>query len=200
MKSTFVPVINDGNGRGGNTDIFSRLLNDRIILLYTDINNISASLICGQFLALQAEDSSKPIHLYINSPGGSVYDCLAILDIMACIKPSVYTYVLGLAASAGSAIAAAGAKGHRYALPNARIMIHQPSGGFRGQATDIEIQTKEIIYLKNLLTKFMANRSNKEIDHMAQLMERDKFFSAQEAYDIGLIDHVLVGEHDKVAN
>lgn len=196
FTNTFVPSVAEGNGRGS-TDIFSRLLNDRIVFVYNGINEGSASVICAQLLVLQAENSTKPVHMYISSPGGSVYDCISIVDTMACMSYPIHTYAMGLVASAGAVILAAGQRGHRYALNNARIMIHQPTGGFRGQATDIEIQTKEILHLKNSLTKFMADRALKDASYMKELMERDKFFCSHEAKEMGLVDHIIQGSHDK---
>jgi ATP-dependent Clp protease protease subunit len=174
-------------------DIYSRLLKDRIVMLDTDVNEHTASLLVAQFLFLEAEDSNKDIYFYINSPGGSVTAGMAIYDTMQFIKPDVQTIVMGQACSMGSLLAQAGAPGKRKILPNARHMIHQPSGGARGQATDMQIQVEEILKMKKYLTDIYVrhNTKGKTFDELTRDMERDRFMSAQEALDYGLIDEIV---------
>jgi ATP-dependent Clp protease protease subunit len=174
-------------------DIYSRLLKDRIVMLDTDVNEHTSSLLVAQFLFLEAEDSNKDIYFYINSPGGSVTAGMAIYDTLQFIKPDVQTIVMGQACSMGSLLAQAGAPGKRKILPNARHMIHQPSGGARGQATDMQIQVEEILKMKKYLTDIYVrhNTKGKTFDELTRDMERDRFMSAQEALDYGLIDEIV---------
>jgi ATP-dependent Clp protease protease subunit len=174
-------------------DIYSRLLKDRIVMLDTDVNEHTSSLLVAQFLFLEAEDSNKDIYFYINSPGGSVTAGMAIYDTIQFIKPDVQTIVMGQACSMGSLLAQAGAPGKRKILPNARHMIHQPSGGARGQATDMQIQVEEILKMKKYLTDIYVkhNTKGKTFDELTRDMERDRFMSAQEALDYGLIDEIV---------
>lgn len=190
----FVPSVIEKNSHGERAyDLYSRLLKDRIIMLDTDVNNHSASLVVAQMLFLESENSSLPINFYINSPGGSVMDGLSIYDTMQFIKSPVHTIVMGQACSMGSFLANAGEAGHRYMLPNARHMIHQPSGGARGMASDIAISYHEIEYLKKKLTQLYVshNSKNKTYEDFERDMDRDKFMSAQEAVDYGLVDSIV---------
>ncbi len=171
-------------------DIYSRLLKDRIIFLGDEVNDTTASLVVAQLLFLEAEDPDKDIHLYINSPGGSVTAGMAIYDTMQYIKPDVCTVCIGMAASMGAFLLAAGAKGKRYALPNSEIMIHQPLGGIRGQATDIEIHTKNILDTKKRLNTILSERTGKDYETICKDTERDNFMTAEEAKEYGLIDEV----------
>jgi ATP-dependent Clp protease protease subunit len=173
-------------------DIYSRLLNERIIFLGTPVDDQIANLIIAQFLHLEAEDPDKDIVLYINSPGGSVYAGLAIYDTMQYIKPDVQTICVGIAMSMGALLLAGGAKGKRMALPNSKILIHQVSGGFQGQGTDIEIQAREVINLKRRMEEIFAEHSTQPIDRVSKDMERDYFMSPEEAKEYGIIDNVLV--------
>jgi len=192
ILNQFVPIVIEQTGRGERAyDIYSRLLKDRIIMLGTPIDDHIANLIVAQLLFLEAEDPEKDIYLYINSPGGVVTAGLAIYDTMQYIKPDVVTICMGQAASMGAVLLAAGAPGKRFALPHARIMIHQPLGGFQGQATDIEIHAKEILRLKRMLNEILAKHTGKPIEKVEQDTERDYFMSAQEAKEYGLIDKVL---------
>lgn len=177
-------------------DIYSRLLKDRIVLLGEDVNDHVASLICAQLLFLESEDPEKEIYMYINSPGGVVTAGLAIYDTMQYITCPVATLCMGQAASMGALLLSAGAPGLRYSLPNSRIMIHQPSGGFRGQATDIEIHARETLRLKQRLNEIMAKHTGQDVDVIARETERDNFMSAEEAKNFGLIDRVLVSRED----
>jgi ATP-dependent Clp protease protease subunit len=174
-------------------DIYSRILKDRIIMLNGPVEDVMANLIVAQLLFLESEDSSKDINLFINSPGGVVTAGMSIYDTMQFIKPDIKTYVMGQACSMGSLLAQAGAEGKRYMLPNARHMIHQPSGGARGQATDMQIQVEEILKMKKELTGIYVkhNSKGKTFDELAADMERDKFMSAKEALDYGLIDEII---------
>jgi ATP-dependent Clp protease protease subunit len=190
----FVPSVIEKNSHGERAyDLYSRLLKDRIIMLDTDVNSHSASLVVAQMLFLESENNSLPINFYINSPGGSVMDGLSIYDTMQFIKSPVHTIVMGQACSMGSFLANAGEAGHRYMLPNARHMIHQPSGGARGMASDIAISYHEIEYLKKKLTQLYVahNSKNKTYDDFERDMDRDKFMSAQEAVDYGLVDSIV---------
>ena len=190
--SSLVPYVVEQTSRGERSyDIFSRLLNDRIIMLNDEVNSASASLVVAQLLYLEGQDSSKDISLYINSPGGSVTDGLAIYDTMQYIKCDVSTICMGMAASMGAFLLSAGAKGKRYALPNADIMIHQPSGGARGQATDIEIHANHILRTKKKLNEILAANTGQPYDVIARDTERDNFMTAQQALEYGLIDKVL---------
>ena len=183
----FVPSVIEKNSHGERAyDLYSRLLKDRVIILDTDVNNHSASLVVAQMLFLESENSSLPINFYINSPGGSVMDGLSIYDTMQFIKSPVHTIVMGQACSMGSFLANAGEAGHRYILPNARHMIHQPSGGARGMASDIAISYHEIEYLKKKLTQLYVhhNSKNKTYEDFERDMDRDKFMSAQEALEL----------------
>ncbi len=174
-----------------NYDLYSRLLNDRIIFLSGFINDILANLIVAQLLFLESENSNKDIFLYINSPGGSITSGMAIFDTMKFIKPRVSTLCIGLAASMGAFLLSSGEKGYRFSLPNSRIMIHQPSGGIRGQASDIEIQAKEILFFKNLLNLILSKNTGKTVEKIKNDSDRDNFMSADEAKKYGLIDKIL---------
>ena len=190
--NTLVPMVVEQTARGERSfDIYSRLLKERIIFLIGPINDHVSSLICAQLLFLESENPSKDIALYINSPGGVVTSGLAMYDTMQYIKPDVSTMCIGQAASAGSLLLMAGAKGKRLSLPNARIMIHQPSGGAQGQATDIEIQAREILSLRAKLNKMYADHTGQALSVIEQAMERDKFLSPDEAKEFGLIDRVV---------
>ena len=190
--SPLIPMVVEADGRYERSfDIYSRLLRERIVFLGTPVTDDIANLIVAQLLHLESEDPDKDISLYINSPGGSVYAGMAIYDTMQFVKPAVSTLCTGLAASMGAFLLAAGAKGKRYALPNSRIMIHQPSGGSQGQASDIEIQAKEILYLRERLNKILADRTGKTMEQIHKDTDRDRFMSGEEAADYGLIDQVL---------
>ena len=187
-----VPMVVEQSGRGERSyDIYSRLLKERIIFMVGPVNDQMANLVVAQLLFLESENPDKDISLYINSPGGSVSAGLAIFDTMQFIKPDVSTLCTGLAASMGAFLLAAGAKGKRFSLPNSRIMIHQPSGGSQGQASDIEIQAKEILYLRHRLNSILAERTGQTIDQIAKDTDRDRFMSSEEAAEYGLIDKVL---------
>lgn len=190
--STLVPVVVEQTTRGERSyDIYSRLLKERIIFLTGQIYDEMASLICAQLLFLESEDSSKDISMYINSPGGVVTSALSILDTMRYIKCDVSTLCIGQACSAGSLLLCSGTKGKRYSLPNSRIMIHQPSGGAQGQATDIEIHAKEILNIRARLNKIYADNTGLEIEQIGKMMERDNFMSADDAVKYNLIDKVI---------
>ncbi|HTR11227.1 MAG TPA: ATP-dependent Clp endopeptidase proteolytic subunit ClpP [Paraburkholderia sp.] len=187
-----IPTVIETSGRGERAyDIYSRLLRERIVFLVGPVGEQNASLVVAQLLFLEAENPEKDIHLYINSPGGSVYDGLAIHDTMQFIKPDVSTLCTGFAASMGSFLLAAGARGKRFALPNARIMIHQPSGGGQGTAADVELQAREILYQRERLNEMLAAHTGRDIAQIAHDTDRDNFMSAQAAADYGLIDRVL---------
>lgn len=189
---SLVPYVVEQTNRGERSyDIFSRLLNDRIIMLNEEVNSTTASLVVAQLLYLEGQDPNKDISLYINSPGGSVTDGLAIYDTMQYIKCDVSTICMGMAASMGAFLLAAGTKGKRYALPNADIMIHQPSGGARGQATDIEIHTKHILHTKKKLNEILAANTGQPVEVVTADTERDNFMTAQQALEYGLIDKVI---------
>lgn len=189
---SLVPYVVEQTSRGERSyDIFSRLLNDRIIFLGEEVNDTTASLVIAQLLYLEAQDPDKDIQFYINSPGGSVTAGLAIYDTMQYIKADVSTICVGLAASMGAFLLSAGAKGKRLALPNSEIMIHQPSGGFRGQATDIQIHAENILKVKANLNKILSENTGKPIDVVAAACERDNFMTAEEAREFGLIDKVI---------
>jgi ATP-dependent Clp protease protease subunit len=190
--SYYVPVVVEKTGRGERSyDIYSRLLKDRIIMLSGEINDSVASSIVAQLLFLEAEDPEKDIYIYINSPGGVVTSGFSIYDTMNYIKPDICTICIGQAASMGAFLLSSGTKGKRYALPNARIMIHQPLGGAQGQATDIEIQAKEILRLKQVLNEILAKNCNQKLAKVIKDTERDFFMSADESCEYGLIDKVL---------
>lgn len=187
-----VPMVVEQSGRGERAyDIYSRLLKERVVFLVGPVNDQMANLIVAQLLFLESENPDKDISLYINSPGGSVSAGLAIFDTMNFIKPDVSTLCTGLAASMGAFLLAAGAKGKRFSLPNSRIMIHQPSGGSQGQASDIEIQAKEILYLRERLNRLLAERTGQSIEQIHKDTDRDRFMSGDEAVEYGLIDKVL---------
>ena len=187
-----VPTVIETTNRGERSyDIYSRLLNDRIIFLGEDINAHTANLVVAQLLFLAHEDPKKDIKLYINSPGGSVYDGLAIIDTMNYIEPDVQTIGIGLQASMGAMLLSCGAKGKRFALPNARVMIHQPSSGTQGKITDQEIMLKEGIFLKKRLAEILAKNTGKKVDQIIKDMDRDNWMSADDAKDYGIIDEVI---------
>ncbi len=189
---SLVPYVVEQTSRGERSyDIFSRLLNDRIIMLSEEVNDTTASLIVAQLLYLEAQDPDKDIQFYINSPGGSVSAGLAIYDTMQYIKPDVSTICIGLAASMGAFLLSSGAKGKRFALPNAEIMIHQPSGGSRGQATDIQIQAEQILKIKKKLNEILAENTGKSLETIERDCERDHFMTSDEALAYGLIDKVI---------
>ncbi|NDJ27157.1 ATP-dependent Clp endopeptidase proteolytic subunit ClpP [Campylobacter sp. MIT 12-8780] len=188
----YIPYVIERTSRGERSyDIYSRLLKDRIVMLSGEINDDVAASVVAQFLFLEAEDPDKDIYLYINSPGGVITSGFSIYDTMNYIKPSVCTICIGQAASMGAFLLSCGEKGKRFALPNSRIMIHQPLGGARGQATDIEIQAKEILRLKSILNEILAANTNQKLTKIAKDTERDFFMSANEAKEYGLIDKVL---------
>ena len=187
-----VPMVVEQSGRGERAyDIYSRLLKERVIFLVGPVNDQMANLIVAQMLFLESENPDKDISLYINSPGGSVSAGLAIFDTMNFIKPDVSTLCTGLAASMGAFLLAAGAKGKRFSLPNSRVMIHQPSGGSQGMASDIEIQAKEILYLRERLARIMAENTGQSVEQIHKDTDRDRFMSAEESVEYGLIDKVL---------
>ena len=187
-----VPTVVEQTGRGERAyDIYSRLLKDRIIFLGDEVNDVTAGLVVAQLLFLEAEDPDKDIHLYINSPGGSVTAGMAIYDTIQYIKPDVSTICIGMAASMGAFLLNAGAKGKRYALPNSTIMIHQPLGGAKGQATDIEIHAKWILQIKERLNQILSERTGQPLEKIKADTERDNFMSAMEAKEYGLVDEVI---------
>jgi ATP-dependent Clp protease, protease subunit len=193
------PIVIEQSPRGERQyDIYSRLMIDRIIFLGTEVNDTVANLLIAQMLFLASNDPEKPINFYINSPGGSVSAGLGIYDVMNFVKCEVHTYCIGMAASMGAFLLSAGAKGHRFALPNARIMIHQPLGGARGQASDIEIQAKEILYLKGRLNQMMADHTGQPLSRIEADTDRDNYMSSEEAVKYGLIDKVLKRVDDEV--
>ena len=192
MKNYMIPYVVEQTGRGERTyDIYSRLLLDRIVFISGEVNDEMANAVCAQLLFLQSQDAEKEIHCYINSPGGSVTAGLAIYDTMQYVKCPVATYCIGQAASMGAVLLTAGAKGKRFALPNARIMIHQPWGGAEGKASDIEITAREIIRLKEKLNEILAKHSGRKFEEVVKDTDRDHFMSAAEACTWGLIDKVL---------
>ena len=189
---SLVPYVVEQTSRGERSyDIFSRLLNDRIVMLSEEVNDTTASLIVAQLLYLEAQDPDKDIQFYINSPGGSVSSGLAIYDTMQYIKPDVSTICIGMAASMGAFLLSSGAKGKRIALPNAEIMIHQPSGGSQGQCTDIQIQAEQILKIKKKLNAILAENTGKRVEEVERDCERDHFMTAEEAQAYGLIDKVI---------
>ena len=195
-----VPMVIEQSGRGERAyDIYSRLLKERVIFLVGPIHDGMANLIVAQLLFLESENPDKDINLYINSPGGSVSAGMAIYDTMQFIKPDVSTLCTGLAASMGSFLLAAGAKGKRYCLPNSRVMIHQPSGGFQGQASDIEIHAREVLYLKKRLNEMLAKHTGQPIEQIERDSDRDRFMGAEEAVKYGLIDRVFTNRAEASA-
>ena len=192
-----VPMVIEQSGRGERSfDIYSRLLKERVVFLVGPVNDVTANLVVAQLLFLEADNPDKDIHFYINSPGGSVSAGLSIYDTMQFIKPEVSTLCMGQACSMGAFLLTAGAKGKRFALPNSRVMIHQPMGGFQGQASDIAIHAKEILSLRAKLNEIMAHHTGQPIDRIERDTDRDNFLSAQDAVDYGLIDKVL---HNRAA-
>ena len=195
----YIPMVIEQSGRGERAyDIYSRLLKERVIFLVGPVNDQSANVIVAQLLFLESENPDKDVALYINSPGGSVYAGMAIYDTMRFIKPEVSTLCTGLAASMGAFLLAAGTKGKRFSLPNSRIMIHQPSGGAQGQATDIQIQAREILDLRERLNQMLADNTGQTIERIGLDTERDNFMSAPDAVSYGLIDKVLTSRADTV--
>ena len=191
-----VPMVVEQSGRGERAyDIYSRLLKERVIFLVGPVNDVTANLVVAQLLFLEAENPDKDIHFYINSPGGSVSAGLSIYDTMQFIKPDVSTLCMGQACSMGAFLLTAGAKGKRFALPNSRVMIHQPMGGFQGQASDIAIHAKEILSLRAKLNEIMAHHTGQPIERIERDTDRDNFLSAQEATEYGLIDKVLANRN-----
>ena len=189
---SLVPVVVEQTSRGERSyDIYSRLLNDRIVMLSDEVNDVTASLVVAQLLYLEGQDPDKDINLYINSPGGSITSGMAIYDTMQYIKCDVSTICIGLAASMGAFLLSSGAKGKRFALPNSEIMIHQPSGGSQGQATDIQIQAERILKMKKNLNKILSDNTGKPIEVIENDTERDNFMSSIEAVEYGLIDKVI---------
>lgn len=191
--SSLVPIVVEQTNRGERSyDIYSRLLKDRIVFLGDEVNDVTASLVVAQLLFLESEDPDKDISLYINSPGGSITSGMAIYDTMQFIKPDVSTICIGMAASMGAFLLAAGAKGKRFSLPNSEIMIHQPSGGTRGQATDIVIHAERILKSKQTLNKILSERTGQPLEKIEKDVERDFFMSAEEAKAYGIIDEIFV--------
>ena len=189
---SLVPIVVEQSSRGERSfDIFSRLLKDRIIMLSDEVNDVTASLVVAQMLFLEADDPDKDIQLYINSPGGSITSGMAIYDTMQHVKPDVSTICVGMAASMGAFLLTAGAKGKRYALPNSTIMIHQPLGGARGQATDIKIHAEWILKIKDKLNRMLSEKTGQPLARIEQDVERDYFMDAEEAKAYGLVDHIM---------
>jgi len=187
-----VPMVIEQSGRGERAyDIYSRLLKERVVFLVGPVNEVSANLIVAQLLFLESENPDKDIYFYINSPGGSVSAGLAIYDTMQFVKPDVSTLCIGQAASMGALLLAAGAKGKRFCLPNSRVMIHQPMGGFQGQASDIEIHAREILYLKGRLNEILAQHTGQKVDQVERDTDRDNFLAGDDAVRYGLVDKVL---------
>jgi len=187
-----VPMVIEQSGRGERAyDIYSRLLKERVVFLVGPVNEVSANLIVAQFLFLESENPDKDVFFYINSPGGSVSAGLAIYDTMQFVKPDVATLCVGQAASMGALLLCAGAKGKRSCLPNSRVMIHQPMGGFQGQASDVEIHAKEILYLRQRLNEIMAKHTGQNVDRISRDTDRDNFLSAAESVEYGIVDKVL---------
>ena len=192
-----IPMVIEQSGRGERAyDIYSRLLKERVVFLVGPVNEVSANLIVAQLLFLESENPDKDVSFYVNSPGGSVSAGLAIYDTMQFIKPDVSTLCIGQAASMGALLLSAGAKGKRYVLPNSRVMIHQPMGGFSGQASDVEIHAKEILYLRAKLNEIMAKHTGQSIDRIARDTDRDNFLSADEAMQYGLVDRILISRNE----
>jgi len=189
---SLVPIVVEQTSRGERSyDIFSRLLNDRIVILSEEVNDVTASLVVAQLLYLEAQDPDKDIQFYINSPGGSVTSGFAIYDTMQYIKSDVSTICIGLAASMGAFLLSSGAKGKRIALPNAEVMIHQPTGGFSGQATDIQIHAEKILRTKERLNTILAENTGRKVEEIREASERDNFMTADEAKEFGIIDNVI---------
>jgi ATP-dependent Clp protease protease subunit len=196
-----VPMVVEQSGRGERAyDIYSRLLKERVIFLVGPVNDATANLVVAQMLFLESENPDKDIYFYINSPGGSVSAGLAIYDTMQFIKPDVSTLCIGQAASMGAFLLTAGAKGKRYCLPNSRVMIHQPLGGFQGQASDIEIHAKEILYLKARLNGMLAKHTGQTLEAIERDTDRDNFMSAEESVNYGLVDKVLTSRNEAAGN
>jgi len=194
-----VPMVVEQSGRGERAyDIYSRLLKERVIFLVGEVNDATANLVVAQMLFLESENPDKDIYFYINSPGGSVSAGMAIYDTMQFVKPDVSTLCIGQAASMGAFLLTAGANGKRFCLPNSRVMIHQPLGGYRGQASDIEIHAKEILYLKARLNEMLARHSGKTLEEIERDTDRDNFMSADEAVKYGLVDKVLTSRSEAV--
>jgi len=192
-----IPMVIEQSGRGERAyDIYSRLLKERVVFLVGPVNEVSANLIVAQLLFLESENPDKDISFYVNSPGGSVSAGLAIYDTMQFIKPDVSTLCIGQAASMAALLLSAGAKDKRYCLPNSRLMIHQPMGGFQGQASDVEIHAKEILYLRGKLNEIMAKHTGQSIDRIARDTDRDNFLSADEAMQYGLVDRILTSRNE----
>lgn len=193
----YIPMVIEQSGRGERSyDIYSRLLKERVIFLVGPVNDMSANLVVAQLLFLEAENPDKDISLYINSPGGSVTAGMSIYDTMQFIKPDVSTLCIGQAASMGAFLLAAGAKGKRFSLPNSRVMIHQPSGGFQGQSSDIEIHAKEILYLRQKLNDILAHHTGRTSDEIDRDTERDNFMSAEQSVAYGMIDKVIANRSE----
>lgn len=192
-----IPIVVEQSGRGERSyDIYSRLLKERVVFLVGPVNDMTANLVVAQLLFLEAENPDKDISFYINSPGGSVTAGMAIYDTMQFIKPDVSTLCTGQAASMGALLLTAGAKGKRFILPNSRVMIHQPMGGFEGQASDIEIHAKEILFLRERLNQIMASHTGQSLDTVANDTDRDNFMSAEQAVSYGLVDKVIASRAD----
>jgi ATP-dependent Clp protease, protease subunit len=195
-----IPMVIEQSGRGERAyDIYSRLLKERVVFLVGPVTEITANLIVAQLLFLESENPDKDISFYINSPGGMVSAGLAIYDTMQFVKPNVSTLCVGQAASMGALLLAAGAKGKRHCLPNSRVMIHQPMGGFQGQASDVEIHAKEILFLKGRLTEIMAKHTGQELKTVERDTDRDNFLSAEQAVSYGIVDKVLVSRAESMA-
>jgi ATP-dependent Clp protease protease subunit len=200
MPTLYPPYVIERSSRGERSyDIFSRLLMDRIVFLGTPINDDVANIIIAQLLFLEADNPERDIHVYINSPGGSVSSGLAIYDTMQYLRSPINTICMGLAASMGAFLLTAGRKGKRHALPHSRIMIHQPSGGAQGTAADIEIQAKEILYLRGKMNELMARHTGRPLEQIERDVDRDRFMSADEAKDYGIVDHVITHRGEVVA-
>jgi ATP-dependent Clp protease protease subunit len=195
---SIIPIVIEQTGRSERAyDIYSRLLKDRIIFVGTVIDDYVANIVIAQLLFLQTEDPDKDIHLYINTPGGIVSSGLAIYDTMQYVKPDIATYCIGQAASMGALLLSAGTKGKRYALPHSRIMLHQPMGGFQGQATDIEIHAKEILRMKDTLNKILSNHTGQSLEKIQADTDRDFFMSGEEAKEYGIVDEVISSIKDR---
>lgn len=193
----YIPMVIEQSGRGERAyDIYSRLLKERVVFLVGPVNDMTANLVVAQLLFLEAENPDKDISFYINSPGGSVTAGMAIYDTMQFIKPDVSTLCIGQAASMGALLLASGAKNKRYCLPNSRVMIHQPLGGFQGQASDIEIHAKEILYLRERLNRILSSHTGKPIEEVDRDTDRDNFMSAEQAMSYGLVDKVIANRAD----
>ena len=193
----YIPMVIEQSGRGARAyDIYARLLKERVVFMVGPVNDMTANLVVAQLLFLESENPDKDIYLYINSPGGSITAGMAIYDTMRFIKPDVSTLCVGQAASMGAFLLSAGAKGKRFVLPNSRVMIHQPLGGFQGQATDIEIHAKEILYLKEKLNRLLAEHTGQPIETIERDTDRDNFMSAEQAVTYGLADKVLANRND----